>query len=101
MAKLSVILRERKRERTVLKYADKRKRLKAIQKNINLSQEEIESARQEFHKLPRDSSPVRLRNRCRITGRPHGYYRKFGICRNMLRQAAMRGDVPGLVLSSW
>ena len=101
MARLSVILREKKRRLTVMKYADKRKRLKLIQKSTKSSLEEIEAARQEMHKMPRNSSSVRLRNRCRLTGRPHGYYRKFGICRNMLRQAAMRGDVPGLILASW
>ena len=101
MAKLSVINREEKRERLVKKYAAKRKELKAAAINLDLSPEEREEARIKLQKLPRNSSPVRLQNRCRRTGRPHGYYRKFGLGRNKLREAAMRGDVPGLVKASW
>lgn len=101
MAKKSVINRERKRERLVQKYAAKRQELKAIVNNINLGIEERMEAQQQLQKLPRNASPSRLRNRCRLTGRPHGFYRKFGLGRNKLREAAMRGDVPGLVKASW
>lgn len=101
MAKRSMIERELKREKTVAKYAAKRAELKAIIRNPNSSDEERWEAQQQFQKLPRDASPVRQRSRCRVTGRPHGVYRKFGLCRNKLREAAMRGDVPGLVKASW
>ena len=101
MAKLSIINRELRRQRTVQKYANKRAELKKKLRDQNLSDEEREEARRRFYSLPRDASPTRRRNRCRITGRPHGYYRKFGLSRNMLREAAMRGDVPGLVKASW
>ena len=101
MAKKSIINREIKRQKTVAKYAAKRAELKSKLRNPNLSGEEREELRQKFHSLPRDASPTRLRNRCRLTGRPHGYYRKFGLARNKLREAAMRGDVPGLVKASW
>jgi len=101
MAKQSMINREIKREKMVAKYAEKRKTLKAAMSDMSLSDEEREAAATKFHRLPRNSSPVRQRNRCKLTGRPHGYYRKFGLSRNKLREAAMRGDVPGLVKSSW
>ena len=101
MAKRSVINREEKRQRLVNKYAAKRKELKAQAINLDLSPEEREAARIKLQKLPKNASPVRLQNRCRRTGRPHGYYRKFGLGRNKLREAAMRGDVPGLVKASW
>ncbi|MGH8653703.1 MAG: 30S ribosomal protein S14 [Gammaproteobacteria bacterium] len=101
MAKTSMINREHKRMRLVKKFAHKRTALKARIKNGGLSQDEREQAQIQLQKLPRDASPARLRNRCRITGRPHGYYRKFGLSRNKLRKAAMRGDVPGLVKASW
>ena len=101
MAKTSMVNRERKRERLVEKYAEKRARLKSIIKDMSLTQEERKEARLKLNKLPRDSSPSRLRNRCSLTGRPNGYYRKFGLGRNKLREAAMRGDVPGLVKASW
>ena len=101
MAKQSMINREIKREKTVAKYAVKRQALKAAMLDMNLSEEERDEAAKKFHRLPRNASPVRQRNRCKITGRPHGYYRKFGLSRNKLREAAMRGDVPGLVKSSW
>ena len=101
MAKVSMIQRERKRARMVKKYAAKRAALKAILRDPNTSDEERYAARLKLQALPRDASPVRLRNRCRITGRPHGYYRKFGLGRNKLREAAMRGDIPGLVKASW
>lgn len=101
MARKSVINREKRRARTVEKYAAKRAELKAKLSDPNLSDEEFEAVRRKFQSLPRNASPVRQRNRCRLTGRPHGYYRKFGLCRNKLREAAMRGDVPGLVKASW
>lgn len=101
MARLSLINREAKRRRLVNKYAAKRKALKEALINPNLGMEEREAARRQFRSLPRDSSAARLHNRCRITGRPRGYYRKFGLARNKLREAAMRGDIPGLVKASW
>ncbi|MCF6210932.1 MAG: 30S ribosomal protein S14 [Gammaproteobacteria bacterium] len=101
MAKVSVINRELKRARLVKKYATKRAELKAQLKDPSLSYEEKEEVRRKFQSLPRDSSPCRQRNRCRQTGRPHGYYRKFGLSRTKLREAAMRGDIPGLVKASW
>ena len=101
MAKNSMIAREDRRARAVKKYAARRAELKAVIKSPNSSDEERYNAQLKLQELPRDASPVRLRNRCRITGRPHGYYRKFGLSRNMLREAAMRGDVPGLVKASW
>ena len=101
MAKNSMIAREDKRTRTVKKYAAKRAELKAIIKSPNSSDEERFNAQLKLQALPRDASPSRQRNRCRVTGRPHGYYRKFGLSRNKLREAAMRGDVPGLTKSSW
>jgi small subunit ribosomal protein S14 len=101
MAKTSMVNREIKRARTVKRYAAKRAELKAKLRNPDLGYEEREEARIKLQSLPRNASPCRLRNRCRISGRPHGYYRKFGLARNKLREAAMRGDVPGLVKASW
>jgi small subunit ribosomal protein S14 len=101
MAKASMIARENKRTRTVEKYAAKRAELKAILKDVNASDDEKWQAQIKLQKLPRDASPIRQQRRCRITGRPHGVYRKFGLCRNKLREAAMRGDVPGLTKASW
>lgn len=101
MAKSSMLAREAKRTRTVKKYADKRASLKATIKNPNASFEERMDAQQQLQKLPRDASPSRMQRRCRVTGRPHAVYRKFGLCRNKLREAAMRGDVPGLHKASW
>lgn len=101
MAKKSMIAREAKRANTVAKFAAKRAELKAIIANANSSDDEIWDAQVKLQKLPRDASPSRQQRRCRITGRPHGVYRKFGLCRNKLREAAMRGDVPGLVKASW
>lgn len=101
MAKKSMINRELKRKRTVEKYAAKRAELKRIMMDESLSDDERAEAQGKFHKLPRNASPCRMRNRCQLTGRPHGYYRKFGLARNKLREAAMRGDIPGLVKSSW
>ena len=101
MAKLSMKERERRRAETVTKYAAKRKQLKAIISDPRTTDEDRWAAQQRFQKLPRDASPVRQRSRCAITGRSRGVYRKFGLCRNKLREAAMRGDVPGLVKASW
>ena len=101
MAKQSMKNRELKRQQTVAKYAEKRAALKAIIANPNSTPEARWEAQVALQKQPRDASAARLRNRCRLTGRPHGVYRKFGLSRNMLRQAAMRGDVPGLVKASW
>lgn len=101
MAKSCMVNREIKRIRLVKKYAAKRIELKAMIKDTSLSEDDRAAAREKLNKMPRDASPVRVRNRCNITGRPHGYYRKFGLSRNKLREAAMRGDVPGLVKASW
>ena len=101
MAKKSMIAREKKRTRTVAKYAEKRAALKAILRDGNASDDEKWDAQIALQKVPRDASPVRQQRRCQVTGRPHAVYRKFGLSRNKLREAAMRGDVPGLVKSSW
>jgi small subunit ribosomal protein S14 len=101
MAKLSMVQRELRRKRTAEKYASKRAALKATIRDPKLEFGERLAAVRELQSLPRDSSPVRQRNRCKVTGRPRGYYRKFGLGRNKLREAAMRGDVPGLVKASW
>ena len=96
-----MIAREHKRTRTVAKYAVRRAALKAILRDVKASDDEKWEAQVKLQKQPRDASPVRQRNRCQITGRPRGVYRKFGLCRNKLREAAMRGDVPGLTKASW
>ena len=83
------------------KYAGKRAELKAIIRDLNVSDDDRWAAQIKLQQLPRDADPVRQRRRCQVTGRPHGVYRKFGLCRNKLREAAMRGDVPGLVKASW
>ena len=101
MAKLSMVARDTKREKVVRRYAAKRIELKAIIKSPTTSYEEKEAAVLKLQKLPKNASPVRMRNRCNLTGRPKGYYRKFGLGRNKLREAAMRGDIPGLVKASW
>jgi len=101
VAKSSMIAREVKRTKTVAKYAKKREELKAKIKDANVSFEERMEAQQQLQKLPRDASPSRGRRRCSITGRPHGVYRKFALCRNKLREHTMRGDVPGLRKASW
>ncbi|MGY0219873.1 30S ribosomal protein S14 [Endozoicomonadaceae bacterium StTr2] len=101
MAKVSMKQRELKRERTVAKYAKKRAELKAIINSVHSSEEERWDALVALQKQPRDASKARQRNRCRVTGRPHAYLRKFGLSRIKLREAAMRGDVPGLVKASW
>jgi len=101
MAKVSMVEREKKRAKAVQRYAKKRAELKAIINDRSASEEDRWEAQQNLQKLPRNSSPSRQQRRCRVTGRPHGVYRKFGLGRNKLREAAMRGDVPGLVMSSW
>ena len=101
MAKKSMLAREVKREKTARRYAQKRAELKAIIKNPSSTSEAVDAAVLKLQKLPRDASPTRQQSRCRISGRPHAVYRKFGLGRNKLREAAMRGDVPGLVKSSW
>lgn len=101
MAKTSMIERERRREKLAEQHAAKRAELKAVIKDLNASAEDKMTAMAKLQKLPRDASPCRQRNRCKLTGRPHGYYRKFGLARNKLREAAMRGDVPGLKKASW
>jgi len=101
MAKTSMVERERKRIKTVTKYAKKREELKKQSVNMKLSPEARNAAMEKLQSLPRDASPIRVQRRCRITGRPHAVYRKFGLCRNKLREAAMRGEVPGLRKASW
>ena len=101
MAKTSMVNRDIKRTKIVKKYAAKRAELKAIVENPNASYDEKMDAQSKLQKLPRDASPVRQRNRCELSGRPRGVYRKFGLGRNKLREATMRGDVPGLRKASW
>ncbi len=101
MAKTSMVQRELKRAKAVKKYAAKRAEIKKQMKAPDLEMEQLQELVVKLQKLPRDSSPVRKRNRCNLTGRPHGYYRKFGLGRNKLREAAMRGDIPGLRKASW
>jgi len=101
MAKKSMIARETKRAKLVAKHAAKREALKTIISSVNSSEGDIWQASLQLQKLPRDASPSRIQRRCRVTGRPHAVYRKFGLCRHKLREAAMRGDVPGLVKASW
>ena len=101
MAKASMIAREKKRTKLVAKYAEKRAALKTVINSQTASDEEKWDAQVKLQKIPRDASPTRQRNRCKVTGRPHGVYRKFGLCRNKLREHAMQGDVPGLTKASW
>ncbi|HSG34182.1 MAG TPA: 30S ribosomal protein S14 [Sphingomonadaceae bacterium] len=101
MAKTALINRDKKRRETVKKYAGRRKELLATAGNQKLSPEERYAAREKLQKLPRDSSPVRLRNRCALTGRPRGVYRKFGIARGKLRLIALHGEIPGVIKASW
>jgi small subunit ribosomal protein S14 len=101
MAKLSVKLREQKRRRTVAKFKVRRQALLDVIRDPRTQDEDREAAREKLQKLPRDASPTRLRNRCAITGRPRGVYRKFGLGRNKLRDLAMRGEVPGVIKASW
>ena len=101
MAKLSLIQREEKREKLVAKYAKKRAELKAVADDAKRSDEERYVARLELQKLPRNSCPTRLRNRCGLTGRPRGTFRKFGLGRSKIRELAFKGDIPGMVKASW
>jgi small subunit ribosomal protein S14 len=101
MAKTSMVEREKKRARTVAKYAAKRAKLKALIVDPKATDEQKWAAQVALQKQPRDASASRMQRRCQVTGRPHAVYRKFGLCRNKLREAAMNGDVPGLVKASW
>lgn len=101
MAKLALINREDKRRKMVKKYAAKRAELKAIIQDVKRDDAERMDARQKLQSLPRDASESRLRNRCQLTGRPRGVFRKFGLCRNMIREIAMKGEIPGVVKASW
>ncbi len=101
MAKMALINREQKRREMVKKFAEKRAALTAIMSDASLTAEERYEARLKFQALPRDSSPVRLRNRCALTGRPRGTFRKFGLGRTKVREFAMRGEIPGVVKASW
>ncbi len=101
MAKMSMINRELKRTKMVAKFAEQRATLKAVISDVKVSDEDRLAAILKLQSLPRDSSPVRQRNRCGLTGRPHGYFRKFGLARNKLRELVMQGDVPGVVKASW
>ena len=101
MAKLSLINREQKRRQTVKKFADRRAALFAIISDARATDDARFEARAKLQKLPRNASPVRLRNRCALTGRPRGTFRKFGLARNKLREIAMRGEIPGVIKASW
>lgn len=101
MAKKSMLAREAKRAKIAAKYAKRRAELKAVIGDRSADSEQVDQALAQLAKLPRDASPCRKQRRCRITGRPHAVYRKFGLSRNMLREAVMRGDVPGVVKASW
>ena len=101
MAKKSMLAREAKRAKTVQRFAKKRAELKKIISSVTSSDEERDAALLKLQKLPRDASPSRMRNRCAMTGRPHGYYRKFGLARNKLREETMNGHIPGLSKASW
>jgi small subunit ribosomal protein S14 len=101
MAKTSLINRDQKRRATVQKYAAKRAELFAILRDVRASDDAKFAAREKLQQLPRDASPVRLRNRCALTGRPRGVFRKFGLARNKLREIAMRGEIPGVIKASW
>ena len=101
MAKLSLINRDEKRRALVKKFAKRREALTAIVNNTKVSDEDRFAARQKLQQLPRNANPTRLRNRCALTGRPRGYFRKFGLGRNKLREYAMRGEIPGIVKASW
>lgn len=101
MAKTSMVEREKRRVKLVARYAEKRAELKRVIKDPETDFETRQAAIHKLSQLPRDSSPARGRNRCRLTGRPRGYYRKFGLARNKLRESAMNGDIPGLRKASW
>jgi small subunit ribosomal protein S14 len=101
MAKTAVVNRDKKRRETVKKFSARRKELLELVNNLKLSPEERYAAREKLQKLPRDASPVRLRNRCALTGRPRGVYRKFGLARGKLRIIALHGEIPGVIKASW
>ena len=101
MAKTAVVNRDKRRRKIVRKYAARRKDLLEIINNQRFSQEDRYAARLKMQQLPRDASPVRLRNRCALTGRPRGVYKKFGLARSKLRDIAMRGEIPGVIKASW
>jgi len=101
MAKKSMLMRQRHRETAVKRYAAKRAELKEHIRDPKTSEEARADAQKKLQKLPRDANPIRLRNRCALTGRPHGYYRKFGLARTKLRETTMRGEIPGLRKASW
>ena len=101
MAKLALVLRDRKRRKTVEKFKARRTALLEIIQDSRASDEAREEARGKLQKLPRDASPVRLRNRCELTGRPRGTFRKFGLGRNKIRELAFKGDIPGIIKASW
>ena len=101
MAKLAMIEREKKRAKTVAKYAGKRAELKAIIDDVSKSEEERYEARLKLQQLPRNASPTRQRNRCALTGRPRGTFRKFGLARSKIREIAFRGEIPGVTKASW
>ena len=101
MAKKSMLMRQRHREKTVKRYAAKRAELKELVRNPKTSDEVKAEAQKKLQLLPRDANPIRLRNRCALTGRPHGFYRKFGLARTKLRETTMRGEIPGVRKASW
>lgn len=101
MAKLALINREAKRRKTVKKFAAMRAALFAVVNDVKVDEDVRAEARAKIERLPRDASPVRLRNRCKLTGRPRGTFRKFGLARNKLREIAMRGEIPGVTKASW
>ncbi len=101
MAKKSMLMRQRHREAEVKRHAAKRAEIKEILRDPKTSDEDKADAQKRLQKMPRDASPIRLRNRCALTGRPHGYYRKFGLARTKLRETTMRGEIPGLSMASW
>jgi len=101
MAKKSMLMRQRHREKAVKRYAARRAELKELIRNPRTSDEVKAEAQKKLQLLPRDANPIRLRNRCALTGRPHGFYRKFGLARTKLRETTMRGEIPGLRKASW
>jgi small subunit ribosomal protein S14 len=101
MARQSVVNREKKRRITVKRFAAKRGELMTTLRSSSASDEDKADAREKLQKLPRDASPVRLRNRCALTGRPRGVFKKFGLARNKLREIALRGEIPGVIKASW
>ena len=101
MAKKSMLMRQRHREKAVKRYAKKRPELKELIRNPKTSDDDKVEAQRKLQLLPRDANPVRLRNRCALTGRPHGFYRKFGLARTKLRETTMRGEIPGVRKASW